>query len=178
MAPLPISQRKGDYVHAMIFVIYGLIAVTMDSVNVIGPVGGITRETAQLGGVWPPDFVVEAFFFWGQYDPLLQANPFWLKVMCTLSPLVYMPFYFFAVYAILKGREWIRVPMMMFAWGMFYSVTVILVVALYGEDHLRSPRPDLIFAAYGAYWLYPVYLMYRFASPTPFGSTKNKVKSK
>jgi hypothetical protein len=53
--------------------------------------------------------------------------------MALWSPLFYGPFYLFAIYAFLRGRDWIRVPGLMWAWGMFYTVTVILYEEAVGE---------------------------------------------
>ena len=93
-------------------------------------------------------------------DPLLCANPLWFRVMCFVSPFIYAPFYLVAVYAIVKGLEWIRVPLLAISSGLLYSLTVILIEQVWGR--YASHNVPLVLAAYATYWLLPIVLIVRF----------------
>lgn len=110
-------------------------------------------------------------------DPLLCANPLWFKVMCFVSPFVYAPLYLVAIYAMVRGLEWIRIPILITSGALFYTLSVILIEQAWGP--YASHNVPLIFAAYFSYWLLPVFLTLRFAfSPHPFttSSTLTKIK--
>lgn len=93
---------------------------------------------------------------------MLCVNPLWVRVMCFVSPFIYAPFYLVAVYAIVKGKEWIRVPIIAVATALFYSLTVILIDQIWGP-HPATNVP-LICIAYSTYWLLPIVLVVRFGS--------------
>lgn len=109
-------------------------------------------------------------------DPLLCANPLWFKVMAIVSPFIYAPFFLVALVALVKGWEAIRVPLLAVALGLFYSLTVILVEQVWGPS--ASHNVPLIFSAYTAYWLLPIFLWMRFGfNPHPFTVLAQKKKS-
>ena len=92
--------------------------------------GAVLEKEALEYGSWPPAAVVDAYVWWCRnYDSLLGHNPVWLvvrlqphssryysRVFCRfetlawVSPFVYTPFYFFAIYAFIYKKEWIRIP--------------------------------------------------------------------
>ena len=77
-------------------------------------------------------------------DRLLAVNPLWYQIMAYASPCVYAPFYLFAIPAFLRGRNWIRIPGLLFSVCMFYSLLVILGEELFGE--YKTSKPGLILA--------------------------------
>lgn len=101
-------------------------------------------------------------------DPILLDPPLWFRVMCGVSAFVYGPFYIVLVYAFVRGRDWIRVPALMYASAILLSMVVVWAEAAFG-----SVRPrDLPFfmAVYAPYALLPVALIARMRHPRPFTS--------
>ena len=150
---LSLSERWYDCVHIASFVVMFIVAYTIDIVSGISPVGqrlsncsvvwGVSLENAHF---WPPRFFYATVLdYCKRADEVFCMNPMWMKVMALWSPLFYGPFYVFSVYAFVRGRDWIRIPGLMWAWGMFYTVTVILFEE-FGGDY---PSPDfpLVFLA-------------------------------
>lgn len=87
------------------------------------------------------------------------------------SPLIYAPFSMLAVYAIVKGKEWIRVPMLLFSTLLFYSLTLIMVEELWGP--YATPNATKLLLAYSGYWCFPLMLAARFAvTEHPFTTTQ------
>jgi hypothetical protein len=64
--------------------------------------------------------------------------------MAVISPLVYLPFYAVASYALIRRRNWIRVPGIIWASCLLYSMVVILAEELFGQ--YASPNPPMIIA--------------------------------
>eukprot|EP00731_Ephydatia_muelleri_P023157 Em0015g740a len=90
--------------------------------------------------------------------------------MAWLSPFVYSPFYCFAIYAFLYEKEWIRVPALMWSWGLLICMAVVTREELYGLHPTKNVQ--VFIAAYGAYALMPIVVMLRVANAPLFGKTK------
>src|SRR6185369_7989731 len=139
---VPFSQRKWDALHIVTFLMFLGIAFTIDIIAGTAPTGhrlpngtnvwGVSLENA---GRWPPRFFYESTLAYCKFaDQVFCHNPMWMKViipgllsclfnphcqvMALWSPVFYGPFYCFAIYAFVRGRDWIRVPALMWAWGM------------------------------------------------------------
>lgn len=102
-------------------------------------------------------------------DPLFMNPPTWMRLVTGLSAFVYGPFYFFLVYALIRGRNWIQLPAVIYA-TMIVSITGIIVfgVELFGEPQWRTPHPIGFLAINGAYVLIPLLLLIRMRKPQPF----------
>jgi len=61
---------------------------------------------------------------------LLQV---WFKFLAWLSPFVFSPFYLVAIYAIIKGREWIRTPIIIYSSALTLDLLVIMAEEGWGE---------------------------------------------
>lgn len=121
-------------------------------------------------------------------DLLLAVNPLWYQIMAYVSPLFYAPFYLYAIPAFWKQSKSVRIPGLVFAGCMFYSLVVIVAEELFGE--YKSPRPDLILAgecsklkfcfsptmqischqptAYSSYLIMPLVIAWRLLPEDPF----------
>ena len=104
-----------------------------------------------------------------------------------MSPFVYTPFYFIAVYAFICQKEWIRIPgfppirflytseyslslslALMWAWGMFLVLLACIREELVGP--YKTSNVPVVLAAYGGYVAVPLLLMLRMASAPVFGN--------
>src|SRR5690242_16725662 len=65
--------------------------------------------------VWPPAFLVDHVHWYGNtFDPLQVARPAWWKACILHEMIFFVPFYPFAIYVFIKGRDWIRVPALLY----------------------------------------------------------------
>ncbi len=95
--------------------------------------------------------------------------PVWMRFVTGLSAFVYAPFYLVLVYALIRGRNWIQLPAVIYA-TMIVTLTGVVVfgVEFIGEQPYRTPNP-LGFLAYNLpYVLIPLLLLIRMRKPEPF----------
>lgn len=118
--------------------------------------------------VWPPPAAVDLVHWWGHhYDPTLMVREPWWKATIWIDQILFGPFYVAAIWALAKGREWIRVPAFVWSGLMFANVTIIMSEEYWGAH----PTPDrlVMTAANLPWWTLPVVVVARFArSEHPF----------
>jgi hypothetical protein len=117
---------------------------------------------------WPPPFMVDMVHWWGRnFDPLLMARPTWWRVIIGIDVIFFGPFYICAIYAFTMGKEWIRIPSIVYASVMLTMVAVILGEEIFGAH--ASPELGIVLLANGPWALMPLFLLYRMSTrPHPF----------
>jgi hypothetical protein len=118
--------------------------------------------------LWPPPPLVDLVHWWGRtYDPLLLARPAFFRMTIWIDVLLFGPFYAAAVYAFVRGRDWIRLPAVLWSGAMCTIVSIILMEERYGIH--ASPRFGVVLAANLTWLLLPLAVVARMArSPHPF----------
>jgi hypothetical protein len=112
--------------------------------------------------LWPPAPLVDLVHWWGRtYDPVLLARPVWWKATIWIDALFFGPFYAVATYAYLRGREWIRLPSIIWASVMLTNVTIILAEERFGPH--ATPQFGMVFLANLAWLAVPVAVIARMA---------------
>ena len=53
-----------------------------------------------------------------RFDPLVAENPLFLRLMSGISAFVFGPFYVVLAWGLVKGRNWIRMPTIVWASAM------------------------------------------------------------
>lgn len=105
--------------------------------------------------VWPPKFIIDAVHWWGfQFDPALIAREPWWQATIWIDQIFFGPFYAVALYAYAKGKEWIRIPSIIWASVMMTNVTIILFEEFAGQhatDHL-----GIVVGANASWFLFPI----------------------
>jgi hypothetical protein len=97
----------------------------------------------------------------------LLARPAWWKVTIWIDALFFGPFYIVAIYAYIKGKEWIRIPSIMYASALLTIVLVILGEEIAGTH--ATPHLPIVFLANLPWLLFPIYILYRmWRYPYPF----------
>jgi len=135
--PIPISQRPGDMALAAFFALNVLAITYMEGFEQLV----IADPDHFEYPVWPPRFMVDAVHWWGRnYDPLLMARPTWWRVIIAIDATFFGPFYVCAVYAFVKGREWIRIPSIIWASVMLTMVAEHHLGVGDADDGRRDPR--------------------------------------
>lgn len=101
-------------------------------------------------------------------DPLLIARPAFWRATIWWDVLFFGPFYIFAIDAFARGKDWIRVPSIIYATCIVTIVTIILTEEAYGIH--ASNDIFAVFAANGPWLCVPLALLARmaFAGEKPF----------
>jgi hypothetical protein len=102
---LPLRRRPMDIVFVVFFAInLGFITyiVDIETLTVSDPYDFDYP-------IWPPPPFVDLVHWWGRnFDPLLMARPAFWRMTIWIDVLAFGPFYVAAIYAFVKGRNWIR----------------------------------------------------------------------
>jgi hypothetical protein len=94
----------------------------------------------------------------------------WWKTTIWIDAVAFGPFYAVAIYAFVRGRNWIRLPAIMWASCMLTVVTVIMGEETFGPH--RSPQLGVVWLANAGWILFPLLVLLRVAGPqAPFGGS-------
>jgi len=161
---IPLSKRPGDIV-ILVFFWINLIFITymVDVEQLI-----IANPDNFRYPLWPPAWMIDLTHWWGRnFDPVLIARPAWWRMTIWIDSLFFGPFYVVAIYAYAKGKDWIRIPSIIYASVMLTNETIILGEEAFGPH--RSPRLGMVLLANASWVLFPVYIIYRmWRYPNPF----------
>ncbi|HEU4384698.1 MAG TPA: emopamil-binding family protein [Anaeromyxobacteraceae bacterium] len=117
---------------------------------------------------WPPERLLALVHWWEKtYDPLLLARPAWYRATIWLDVLAFGPFYALAIWAFAAGREWIRLPSVIWAAMLFTNVFIIVFDELWGIH--ATPHPWVVVGANASWMIIPALVVWRMArSEHPF----------
>jgi hypothetical protein len=120
---IPFSRRRVDWIFVGFFLInLFFITYIVDIEQLIIPDPSHFQQP-----LWPPASMVRLIHTYGSsFDPLLIARPQWWKMTIWIDVLFYGPFYVLAIYAFVKGKNWIRIPAIFYSGMMFAGVFIIL----------------------------------------------------
>ncbi len=112
--------------------------------------------------------MVDLFHWYGRtYDPLLMARPPFWEATIWLDVLVFGPFYLCAVYAYAKGREWIRIPSIIWGTALITNVVIILFEEASGQH--ATPHLGMVIGSNAPWLLVPAFVIARmWRQPHPF----------
>jgi emopamil binding protein len=166
----PFSQRRADWIFVGFFLInlfFITYIVNIEQLTVPDP-----SHFQQPW--WPPAVMVQMVHWYGSsFDPLLMARPQWWKMTIWLDVLFYGPFYVLAIYAFIKGRDWIRVPAIFYSGMMFTGVFIILGEEVAGPH--ATPYLPLVLALNLPWLLMPIFLTHRLRWEHPFTETSPQI---
>jgi hypothetical protein len=111
--------------------------------------------------IWPPRPLVDLIHSYGRmYDHDLIARPVWWKMTIWIDNLLFGPFYIVATYAFVKGKNWIRMPSVIYASMLLTNVIIILGEELAGEYSAMSNFP-IVFLANLPWLVFPFIIIGR-----------------
>ncbi len=161
---IPLSQRRGDILIIAFFLVNLLfITYIVDLEQVV-----ITNTAHFTYPIWPPHALVDLFHWYGRtYDPLIVLRPVWWRATIWIDVLFFGPFYVFAIYAYIRGREWIRIPSIIYSSVLLTNLVIIFSEEFAGPN--ASPQPLIVLLENLAWVLFPIFIIYRmWRSPFPF----------
>jgi hypothetical protein len=163
MLPVPLRERKVDIIF-LAFLVVNLVLVTyiIDLEQIV-----IADPAHFTYPVWPPSPLVDLIHWYGNhYDPLLMSRPPFWRMTIWIDVIAFGPFYAAAIYAFIRGRDWIRVPALVWSGLMMANVLIILMDERYGV----TPAPNFAFVvSLNLPWLLlPVAMIARMWRDHPF----------
>jgi hypothetical protein len=157
---LALKQRGFDFVFIVFFSWAFISCIISDAI----PTLGIVQSPDS------PNILAQINYAYSSVnDPLFMHPPIWMRFVTGLSAFVYAPFYLVLVYALIKGKNWIQLPSVIYA-TMIVTLTGIVVfgVEFLGEPEYRTPNPLGLLAYNTLYVLIPLLLLIRMRKPEPF----------
>ncbi len=154
--PIPLAERKWDYLFVGFFWLNLLLVTYIVDLEqlVIADPNNFSYPR------WPPRFMVDAIHWWSRtYDHDQMAREMWWKMTIWIDVLLFGPFYVAAIYAFTKGKDWIRVPSIIYASVLLTNVTIILGEEFFGAHPTPGPLPMIV--ANAPWVLVPLYLIAR-----------------
>ena len=117
--------------------------------------------------LWPPAPLIDLVHWWGRtFDPLLLARPPFWRMTIWIDVLFFGPFYLCAIYAFVRGRDWIRLPAVFWSGLMTANVLIILMEERYGTH--ATPHWGVVLAANLPWLLFPIAMLVRMRREHPF----------
>lgn len=159
-ANLPLKDRKIDIFFAIIFLVFALTSGISDAIPTLGiPITPDSSNALARANYW---YAIDA-------DPLFMNAPIWMRIVTGLSTFVYGPFYFVLSYCLVKGKNGIQLPAVIYA-TMISTITGIIVfgVEFFGEPQYQTTNAVKFLAFNIPYVAIPILLLVRMRAPMPF----------
>jgi hypothetical protein len=165
---IPLKQRRWDYAFLAFFFINILFITYIVDFEQL-----VVRDPSDFKyPVWPLPFFIDMVHWWGNtFDPVLIARPAWWKATIWIDALFFGPFYIFAIYAFIKGKDWIRLPAIIYSSVLMTNVIIIMSEEIWGGHPASSL--GIVALANAPWLLFPAFLIIRmWKSPFPFTREK------
>jgi hypothetical protein len=140
------------------FALFAFTSLVMEPYFVLGD--GLARFHDPLGRAW--------YYYAASWDPLFLDAPPFLRLICGIDLFVFGPFYLVAIYAFVRRRDWIRIPGLLYATAMLYSMVVYFGAELWTERGRANLA--LVFLINVPYPIVAVALAVRLRRPAPFAT--------
>ena len=158
---IPLRERPHDWLFVLSFAFFAFSSAASDSLNALGLIEGdsffakANQDYAAAAG-----------------DAFLVADHTFTHLTTALNGFVYGPFYLLLVYAFVKGKEWIRVPALIYVGAMLHG----MLEHGYWEYVIGPPpsNPVVFWAFNGPYALVPFLLGLRMRKDHPFTRVEPK----
>ena len=153
---VPLADRRVDLLFIGFFVLnLAVITYMIDLEQLV-----VADPSHFAYPAWPPAFIVDATHWWGRnFDACLMARPMWWKMTIWIDVLFFGPFYAAAIWAYTTGREWIRIPSVIWASVMMTNVTIILGEEFFGTT--PTPAAGSMLLANAPWFLFPILVLWR-----------------
>ena len=158
---IPLRQRPIDIVIVIFFLVnisFITYIVDIEQITIANPV--VLDPPNFEYPLWPPRPLVNIVHWWGgRFDPVQLARPVWWKATIWIDALLFGPFYVIGLFAFIKGREWIRIPSIIYSSILWTNVTIILSEEIWGPH--ASPQLGIVLLANAAWFLFPILIIAR-----------------
>jgi EXPERA (EXPanded EBP superfamily) len=157
---LPLRERRIDLFFAVLFVIFAITSGISDAVPTLG---------IEMSPDSPNPLARANYWYAIDADPLFMHPPVWMRFVTGLSTFVYGPFYLLLSWCLVKGKNWIQLPAVIYG-TMISSITGVIVtgVEFFGEPQYQTQNATKFLAFNLPYILLPMLLVARMRKPMPF----------
>lgn len=158
----PLRARPWDWVFIVCCSTFACTSLLFDAMPLI--VGALTGDPL----AWP--LAPAGLQAYAAMDPMLLADPVFLRVGVAWSAFVWGPIYAYLARGFYRGHAGIRVPGLMYATGMLVSMSMVVGETLFSTQlGWRTPEPGLYLAVNLPYPLLALAVIVRLRRPSPFG---------
>ena len=153
---IPLRRRKLDLLIIAFFILnLGFITYIVDIEQIIIPDPYHFEYP-----VWPPRPFVDMVHHYGAtIDPVLMARSMWWRMTIWIDALFFGPYYALAIYAFIKGKEWIR--LISFIWGSMLITNVLIILSEEIAGSYPTPQLPLVILLNLPWLLLPMLVMFR-----------------
>jgi hypothetical protein len=161
---MPLRARRYDLIFIIFFLVNLLFITYIVDLEQL-----VIADPANFDyPVWPPAPLVDLVHWYGNhYDPLLMARPPFWRMTIWIDVLLFGPFYLAATIAFIRGRNWIRVPALVWSGMMLSNVLIILMDEVYGVT--PTTNVPFVLGVNLPWLLFPVFMIIRMRRDRPFG---------
>ncbi len=147
-----LRSRPRDCALVALFALFAFTSLVMEPYFVFGVDYARAHDPFAAGWLW-----------YARFDPAFVDRPLFLRVVCGVDLFVFGPFYLVAIYALVRARAWIRVPMYLWAGAIVYSTLVYFAWEILGES-ARANLPVVV-GVNIPYTIVPILAAVRMRSP-------------
>lgn len=158
MSVRPLRQRPFDLFLVFFFCVFATTSLVYEQFIVFRV--DLSTTTDIFGRSW--------YWYSRSFDPVFLDPPLWLWIMCTIDAYVFGAMYPVLIYAFVKGRNWIRVPALLYGSAIVYSTAVYFGWEFLDEANREQANMLGVFVVNIPYTIVPLLLMWRVRHPEPF----------
>lgn len=156
---VPLRERPGDWLFVLAFGFFAFSSFFSDS---------LVARGIRLAPDSPSFWARANYWYAAGTDPLLLSPPISLEIQTFVSAFVFGPFYLVLVYAFAAGKDWVRIPAVIYVSAMVYGMILFL-----GTEFLGALPPTNLPKFFGfnlPYLVIPLLLGYRMRRRHPFSA--------
>jgi hypothetical protein len=158
MAVPPLKARPLDAFLVASFVVFAITSFVYEQYIVFGV--DLASSTDLVGRSW--------YWYAHSFDPVFLDPPLWLRIMCGIDAYLFGACYPAFIYAFVKGRNWVRIPALIYGSAIVYSTLVYFGWEFLDPANRAHANLLAVFIVNIPYTVVPLLLMWRVRHETPF----------
>jgi hypothetical protein len=159
LSAIPLRKRPFDAFLVFCFCVFSISSLVYEQFVVFGV--DLSSTTDIFGRSW--------YWYARSFDPVFLDPPLWLRIMCTIDAYVFGAFYLVFIYAFVKGRNWVRIPALLYGSAIVYSTIVYFGWEFLDAENRAQANLLAVFVVNIPYTIVPLLLMWRVRQREPFG---------
>ena len=154
----PLRERPLDLFLVFWFGAFSISSFVFEQFIVFGV--DLATTTDVFGRTW--------YWYARSFDPVFLDPPLWLRIMCTIDGYIFGACYPIFIYAFVRGRNWVRIPALLYGSAIVYSTLVYFAWEFLDEANRESANLLAVLIVNIPYTIVPLLLMWRVRAPAPF----------
>lgn len=108
------------------------------------------------------------YWYAKSFDPIFLDTPLWLRIMCTIDGYLFGLSYPFFIYALVKSKNEIRIPALLYGAAIVYSTLVYFGWEFLDPQNKEDANLLAVVIVNIPYTIVPLLFMWRVRKPKPF----------